>query len=250
MPQDRPSGIHLYLPVTHIARLRACRAFKLGRSGCILLAIAIGVIIILFVCFGSQLFSGLLSGPAEPDYGVTEGESFINATEIPTIRPTVMTGFTPPSSSADGETWLVMLYMDADDKVLEQDIFLDLNEAERIGSNDNLYIVAQVDRFQGGFAGDGNWTTTKRFYITLDDDLNEIGSQQVADLGEINMGDGETLIDFVTWAVDTFPADKHALILSDHGLGWPGGWSDPSPGYATRIGISNDNSTRKSFIPE
>ena len=44
------------------------------------------------------------------------------------------------------------------------------------------------------------------------------------------MSDGDTLVDFVTWAVDTFPADKHALILSDHGMGWPGGWSDPAPG--------------------
>jgi hypothetical protein len=26
------------------------------------------------------------------------------------------------------------------------------------------------------------------------------------------------------------PADKHVLILSDHGMGWPGGWSDPAPG--------------------
>jgi len=44
------------------------------------------------------------------------------------------------------------------------------------------------------------------------------------------MADGGTLVDFVTWAVANFPADKHVLILSDHGMGWPGGWSDPSPG--------------------
>ena len=54
-----------------------------------------------------------------------------------------------------------------------------------------------------------------------------MGSQQVADLGEVNMADGDTLVDFVTWAVETFPADKHVLIMSDHGMGWPGGWSDP-----------------------
>ncbi|MGB9299180.1 MAG: clostripain-related cysteine peptidase, partial [Anaerolineae bacterium] len=39
-----------------------------------------------------------------------------------------------------------------------------------------------------------------------------------------------TLVDFVTWAIQTFPADKHLLILSDHGMGWPGGWSDAAPG--------------------
>jgi hypothetical protein len=29
-----------------------------------------------------------------------------------------------------------MLYQDADDKILEKDIYIDLNEAERIGSSD------------------------------------------------------------------------------------------------------------------
>lgn len=44
------------------------------------------------------------------------------------------------------------------------------------------------------------------------------------------MADGDTLVDFVTWAVDASPSDHYVLILSDHGMGWPGGWSDPSPG--------------------
>ena len=44
------------------------------------------------------------------------------------------------------------------------------------------------------------------------------------------MSSGDTLVDFVTWAAQTYPADKYVLILSDHGMGWPGGWSDPDPG--------------------
>jgi hypothetical protein len=145
--------------------------------------------------------------------------------------------FVPPSTSSEGQTWLVMLYQDADDKILEQDIYVDLNEAERVGSSDRVQIVAQVDRFRAGYQGDGNWSSTKRFYITQDDDLQRVGSQQVADLGEVNMSDGATLVDFVTWAVETFPADKHVLILSDHGMGWPGGWSDPDPGGRGDSGI-------------
>ncbi len=35
-----------------------------------------------------------------------------------------------------------------------------------------------------------------------------------------------TLVDFVSWAMKNYPADKYALIMSDHGMGWPGGWSD------------------------
>ncbi|MFC2029914.1 clostripain-related cysteine peptidase [Chloroflexota bacterium] len=140
--------------------------------------------------------------------------------------------FTPPAalSDSDGETWLVMLYQDADDKILEQDILVDLNEAERVGSSDRVHMVAQIDRYRAGYRGDGDWASAKRFYITQGDDLQRVQSQEVADLGEVNMSDGETLVDFVSWAIETFPADKHALILSDHGMGWPGGWSDAAPG--------------------
>ena len=92
-----------------------------------------------------------------------------------------------------------MMYQDADDKVLEQDIHLDLNEAERIGSSDNVHIVAQVDRYRGG------WQLTvidrtKRFTlgriaIPAESPLKK------SDIGEVNMSDGQTLVDFVTWAV-------------------------------------------------
>lgn len=123
-----------------------------------------------------------------------------------------------------------MLYQDADDKILEQDIYVDLNEAERVGSTDRVNIVTQVDRYRGGFSGDGNWTNTRRYFVTQDDDLSRVRSEQVADLGELNMSDGQVLADFVAWAVQTYPADKYVLIMSDHGMGWPGGWSDPEPG--------------------
>ena len=33
-------------------------------------------------------------------------------------------------------------------------------------------------------------------------------------------------MDFVTWAVQKYPAKKYALVLSDHGGGWTGGFSD------------------------
>jgi hypothetical protein len=61
------------------------------------------------------------------------------AAAIPTKRPTL-----PPSTSSEDDTWLVMLYQDADDKVLEQDIFIDLNEAEKVGSSDRVHIVARL----------------------------------------------------------------------------------------------------------
>jgi hypothetical protein len=164
------------------------------------------------------------SAPAAPPSGEETAE-----VAVPTSEPPAEATSTTPADSTEVE-WLVMLYLDADDNVLERDILMDLNEVEKVGSSGQVHIVAQVDRFEGAFDGMGDWTSTKRFYLTKDDDLNEISSQELADLGEVNMADGETLVDFITWAVNGYPARKHLLIMSDHGSGWPGGYSDPDPG--------------------
>lgn len=132
-------------------------------------------------------------------------------------------------SQGEPGTWLVMLYQDGDDETLERDIFLDLNEAEIVGSSDMVTIVSQLDRFDGSFDGDGDWTSTKRFLVQQDSDLETIESEELADLGEMDMSNPQTLYDFVTWAIATYPSEHYALVMSDHGMGWLGGWTDPDP---------------------
>ncbi len=192
----------------------------------VLLVVALAGLFLCQRCGGSQGGSELGAVATLP----SSGQQVVQATQAPAV-PATAAPTAPPvvaATAAPGNKWLIMLYQDADDKVLEQDIYLDLNEAERAGSSDAVQIVAQLDRFNGGYQGDGNWTSAKRFYVTRDDDLSAVRSQELADLGEVNMADGRTLVDFVTWAMANYPADKYALILSDHGMGWPGGWSDPT----------------------
>jgi len=138
---------------------------------------------------------------------------------------------TPVPDSPD-QTWLVMLYM-AGDNNLEEDIFFDINEAELVGSSDQVQIVAQYDRYAGyesDFQGDGNWTSTKRFFLDQDTDMSRIASTEVADLGEVDMSTSAALADFISWAMTTYPSDRHVLIMSDHGSGWLGGWNDDDTG--------------------
>ncbi|MEZ4640865.1 MAG: clostripain-related cysteine peptidase [Caldilineaceae bacterium] len=137
-----------------------------------------------------------------------------------------------PPAQMDEAEWLIMVYSVADDNVLEEDMMFDLQEMELVGSSAAVHIVAQVDRYDGAFDGMGDFISTKRFYITQDDDVNEISSEEIADLGEVNMADGESLYDFILWATANFPASKRMLILSDHGSGWPGGFGDPDPGVS------------------
>lgn len=188
----------------------------------------IGLLVIAYVIFGGGL--GDLATSTQQDSTLFEEEE---------PAPPVVASRTPwptaaSSTVGEGDTWLVMAYQDADDQALERDIFIDLNEMERIGSTDQVRIVSQIDSYRGGFSGDGDWHSARRYLVLYDDDLNRVGSELLAELGEVNMADGDTLVDFVTWAVQAYPSDHYVLLMSDHGMGWPGGWSDPAPGGRDR----------------
>ena len=129
-----------------------------------------------------------------------------------------------------GRKWLVMLYQNADDETLEYDITFDVNTAEKIGSTEEVAVVAQLDRFEGSYSGDGDWSGSRRYYLTSDGDLESITSTVQADLGEVDSGDVNTLVDFTMWAIENYPADNYILIMSDHGAGWFGGYTDGDNG--------------------
>lgn len=213
-----------------------------SRTLILLLGLAALVICVLVTVLQRGGLMGGLGDLGMEQYGQPTADSgFTTVDEVAPVVPTnapaqVVQPTRPaaiPSGPTSGDTWLVMLYQDADDQILERDIYVDLNEAERVGSSDNVHIVSQIDRFKGGYAADGNWTGTRRYYVTQDSDLERVGSQLLEEVGEANMADGATIVDFVTWAVSNFPADRYALIMSDHGMGWPGGWSDPDPSVRT-----------------
>ena len=134
-----------------------------------------------------------------------------------------------PQTSVDTSglpEWTILVYSAADDEVLEETMWFDVNEMELVGSNPQLNIVVQMDRYGQAFSGDGDWTEARRYLITRDNDLSTIASPIIQSLGEVDTGNPQTLMDFVTWAIHNYPAKKYALIMSDHGGGWTGGFSD------------------------
>jgi hypothetical protein len=116
--------------------------------------------------------------------------------------------------------WTIMVYADADDNTLEEEALSDFLEMAGIGSNGDVNIVVQLDRTPGYASTYGDWTDCRRFLIT--NGLTPDAGNEIANLGEVNMGDPKTLVDFAKWAVSNYPAEKYALILSSHGKGWRG----------------------------
>ncbi len=121
-------------------------------------------------------------------------------------------------SSTGPKEWTFMVYLDADCN-LEGAGIDDLNEMEKEGSDSNINIVVQMDRISGYDSSNGDWTGTRRYYVTKDVSESTISSSTVQSLGEVNMGDPNTLQSFIQWAKSNYPANNYALILWDHGSG-------------------------------
>ncbi len=115
--------------------------------------------------------------------------------------------------------WTIMVYLDGDNN-LEGAGIADINEMEMIGSTSDVNILVQFDRVSGEDDTNGDWTDTRRFRITKDNDKQNISSAVLQNLGEINMGSPQSLIDFVNWSASNYPAQNYCLVLWDHGGGW------------------------------
>jgi hypothetical protein len=167
------------------------------------------------------------------------GDQIIANFNTPTSNSPVDTPVTqvPVNVESGLPEWTIIVYSAADDEVLEENMWFDLNEMELVGSNSQMNIVVQIDRYASAFTGDGDWTDTRRYWITQDNDLDHINSPIVESIGEVDTGSPQTLIDFVTWAVLNYPARKYALVMSDHGGGWTGGFSDMSVSSASTLSI-------------
>ena len=83
-----------------------------------------GTLVIVLLLVGYYLLTG---GQGFGSGGTTDQTAIPDNSSIQvTEAPLPASNFTPPVLAASsGQTWTVMLYQDADDQVLEQDIFLD-----------------------------------------------------------------------------------------------------------------------------
>jgi hypothetical protein len=115
-----------------------------------------------------------------------------------------------------------MVYISGDNN-LEQYVVSDIEtELAPTGSSANVQVVALADRAPGYDTSRGDWRTTKLYHVTQG--MIADAASAVADWGERNMGDKQTLIDFVTWTKANYPADHYVLYFWGHGWSWHPGW--------------------------
>lgn len=134
--------------------------------------------------------------------------------------------------------WTVLVFINGDND-LEPYALMDLNEIEGAGSTDQVNLLVQLDRARGYDDSDGDWTGSRRYRAEADGGRRGIQSPVLEDIGEVNSGDPQTVVDFVRWGVENYPAQHYALVLWDHGDGWY--LQAPLP----RKGVSWDETSRQ-----
>ncbi len=149
------------------------------------------------------------------------------------LAPEAPPGAAPsPASPAPAAEWTVMVYMDGDNN-LEPWVTRDLDrELAAVGSNADVQAVVLADRGRNPIAADGGWTGARVFHVAKG--MKATAENAVADWGERDMGSPQTLIDFIAWTRQSYPAKHYALFFWDHGWGW---W----PGYTMKDDASNDS---------
>jgi hypothetical protein len=121
-----------------------------------------------------------------------------------------------PISSAWSAEWTYMVYIGADNNLSEEAI-KDIEEMRQASTDSRINIVVQME-------------LSPKYSFTLPSYLSDynthrlhIANGQVKDavnLGNVNMADPSTLADFIHWAATNYPANRYALTIWDHGLGW------------------------------
>ncbi|MEO8286251.1 MAG: clostripain-related cysteine peptidase [Chloroflexota bacterium] len=102
--------------------------------------------------------------------------------------------------------WTFVVYLAGDNNLAEAGE-TDLDEMRKVGSSNEVNIVAQFDNARNH--------GTRRFHVKKDGK-----NEESTNLGATDSGSPKVLVDFVDWAVDNYPADRYALVLWNHGGGW------------------------------
>ena len=113
--------------------------------------------------------------------------------------------------SAQPKEWTFLIYLNGNNNL---DSFgkMNINQMEKIGSTAKVNIVVQWASLENG--------KTKRLYITKDSDTTTVTSKIVEEMGQVDMGDYHSVINFVKWGAENYPAQHYFVDIWDHGSGW------------------------------
>ncbi|MEZ4815779.1 MAG: clostripain-related cysteine peptidase [Bdellovibrionota bacterium] len=120
-------------------------------------------------------------------------------------------GFFASAEQTVEKDWTILVFLNGNNNL---DYFgkQDMNEMERVGSTDRVNVVAQ-------WASYGN-RKTKRILVQKDEDMSNVTSPVIQDMGLVDMGSVDELVAFAKWGMENYPAKHYFIDIWNHGNGW------------------------------
>lgn len=131
--------------------------------------------------------------------------------------------------------WTVLVFMNAaNDLWFASD--LNVNQMEQVAGNPDVRFVIQWKQSRDLFSG-SSFDGVRRVLVKPDNSstvVSEVVQSNLVDgLGNpLDMGDPDTLKDFLDWAKTFYPADRYCLVLWNHGSGWMRGLEPPGRAFS------------------
>jgi hypothetical protein len=122
-------------------------------------------------------------------------------------------GFGPlaKADAAQPKDWTFLVFLNGNNN-LDSFGALNINQMEKIGSTGKVNVVVQWASLETH--------RVKRLLIKKDNDSNRVTSPVIQDMGSVDMGDWHSVVDFVKWGVQNYPANHYFVDIWDHGSGW------------------------------
>lgn len=131
--------------------------------------------------------------------------------------------------------WVIMVYLDGDNN-LDSEAVEDFHEMEEgLENTEHLAVIVQYDSLYAGKQG--------RFKVVPDSTpeyLEYPSAGLIESIAEPDMGDAETLKDFIDFCKERYPARHYGLILWNHGGGVKSFREEPVSSKAICLDDDND----------
>lgn len=149
--------------------------------------------------------------------GLSAGSGSIRARHIESGLQNSAT-YTVEPFEAVTKKWTVLVFMNAANDLYPFST-LNMNQLESVAQNPDVRVLVQWKQSQSLFSG-STFDGTRR-YLVKPDSTSAIASQLLIDMGlGVDMGQPETLNDFIEWANTYYPGERTVLIVWNHGNGW------------------------------
>jgi hypothetical protein len=146
------------------------------------------------------------------------------------------------ASAATAKDWTFLVYINGNNS-LDEFGQTNLIQMEKVGTTDTVNVVAEWASKSTG--------KTSRLLVQKSTNPDEVTSPILQTLDNPDMGDWNTLVDFIKWGVAAYPAQHYFISVWDHGNGWEPmtlnvGQTQPSQNFRP-FGISLDENTGHQF---